>query len=119
MNQGRRLHVAKEEVMRLSSQGFSPPPVRNAIKVLGKSVCDRFNAEAEKLLKAGSITEYDCFLMGRLAHVLTGGALPGPAYVHESHLIDLEREVFVALTGEKKTQDRINSILTTNKPLRN
>ena len=119
MNLDRRLYVAKEEVLRLSNQGYSPPPVRNAVKVLGKDVCEKLDASARHLLETGSISEYDCHLATRLAHVLTGGDVPGSTYVHENHLIDLEREVFVSLTGEAKTQDRIGSILTTNRPLRN
>jgi 3-hydroxyacyl-CoA dehydrogenase len=119
MNIDRRLYVAKEEVLRLSNQGYSPPHERNAIKVLGRPIYDKLAASAEDLLASGSISEYDCHLTTRLAHVITGGDIPGSTYVHENHLIDLEREVFVSLTGETKTQDRINSILTTNKPLRN
>jgi 3-hydroxyacyl-CoA dehydrogenase len=119
MNLDRRLYVAKEEALRLSHQGYAPPPERNAIKVLGKSAYDRFEQMTRDQLASGSITEYDCHLASKLAYVLTGGDLPGSTYVHENHLIDLEREVFVALTGESRTQERINSILTTNKPLRN
>ena len=55
----------------------------------------------------------------QLAHVLTGGNVTGPQEVHEDYLIELEREVFLRLCGEIKTQERIKHILTTNKPLRN
>jgi 3-hydroxyacyl-CoA dehydrogenase len=71
------------------------------------------------MLRAGFITEYDRYLAGRLAYVMTGGNLPAPALVHEDYLLELEREVFLSLLGEKKTQERIASILQRNKPLRN
>ena len=71
------------------------------------------------MLQSGFISEYDRFLANRFAYVLTGGDLTGPANVHEDYLLELEREVFVALTGEAKTRERIHSILRTNRPLRN
>ena len=65
------------------------------------------------------ISESDHYLASRLAWVMTGGDLTAPAEVHEDYLLELEREVFLSLLGEEKTQARIQSILTTNKPLRN
>lgn len=69
--------------------------------------------------QAGYASEYDRYLAGRLAYVMTGGGISAPTTVHENYLLELEREVFLSLLGEKKTQERIHSILTTNKPLRN
>lgn len=119
MHEDRRIYVAKEEVLRLARQGYIPPPVRNSIQVLGRAGRAPLDTAAWMMKQAGYITEYDQFLAGRLAYILTGGDITGPARVHEDYLIDLEKEVFLSLTGEKKTRERIHSILTTNKPLRN
>ena len=119
MNQDHRLHAARQEVLRLSNQGYAPPPVRNGIRVLGQPARARFEVTTYNRLRSGFITEYDRYLANRFAYVLTGGDLSGPANVHEDYLLELEREVFVALTGEEKTRERIYSILRTNRPLRN
>ena len=119
MNDARRFHVAKAEVVRLSEQGYLPPPVRTHIPVLGKPGRAQFEVALYQFEEGHYISEYDHFLASRLAYVLTGGALSGPAEVHEDYLLGLEREVFLSLLGEEKTQARIQSILTTNKPLRN
>ena len=119
MNQDHRLHAARQEVLRLSNQGYAPPPVRLAIRVLGQPARARFEVTTYNRLRSGFITEYDRYLANRFAYVLTGGDLTGPANVHEDYLLELEREVFVALTGEEKTRERIYSILRTNRPLRN
>jgi 3-hydroxyacyl-CoA dehydrogenase len=119
MNAERRFHVARQQVVRLSEQGYLPPPVRTAIPVLGAPGRAQFDVALYQFRQGGYISEYDQYLAGRLAHVLTGGDLTGPAEVHEDYLRELEREVFLSLLGEEKTQARIQSILTTNKPLRN
>jgi 3-hydroxyacyl-CoA dehydrogenase len=119
MHEDRRLFAAREEVIRLSRQGYLPPPVRNRIKVLGRAGRGALETAAYLMNEAGYISEYDQFLANRLAWILTGGDITGPAHVHEDYLIELEKEVFLSLTGEKKTRERVHSILTTNKPLRN
>ncbi len=119
MNDARRFHVAKAEVVRLSEQGYLPPPVRTHIPVLGKPGRGQFEVALHQFEEGNYISEYDHFLASKLAYVLTGGDLPGLTEVHEDYLLALEREVFLSLLGEEKTQARIQSILTTNKPLRN
>ena len=119
MNDARRFHVAKQEVLRLSEQGYLPPAVRSNIMVLGAPGRAQFDVALEQFVKGNYISEYDRFLAQRLAWVMTGGDLSAPAEVHEDYLLELEREVFLSLLGEEKTQARIQSILTTNKPLRN
>ena len=106
-------------MLRLSRQGYAPPPVRNAVYVLGRPGRAALDLMARSLAQAGYATEYDCYLAGRLAYSMTGGDLSGPAHVHEDYLLELEREAFLSLLGEKKTQQRIEHILTKNKPLRN
>ena len=119
MNADRRFSVAKSEVIRLSDEGYLPPPVRTAIPVLGASGRAQFEIALYQFEEGGYVSAYDHYLGSRLAYVMTGGALTAPAEVHEDYLLELEREVFLSLLGEEKTQARIESILTTNKPLRN
>lgn len=119
MHEGRRFHVAKQSVIELSESGYLPPPVHTHIKVLGTPGRAALEVAARQFEQGRFISEYDRFLAVQLAHILTGGELSGPSEVHEEYLIDLEREVFLRLLGEEKTQARIKHILTTNKPLRN
>jgi 3-hydroxyacyl-CoA dehydrogenase len=119
MNDARRFHVAKQEVVRLSEQGYLPPPVRTNVHVLGAPGRAQFDAALHQFREGDYVSDYDKYLGQRLAWVMTGGDLTQPAFVHEDYLLELEREVFLSLLGEEKTQARIQSILTTNKPLRN
>jgi 3-hydroxyacyl-CoA dehydrogenase len=119
MNADRRLHVAKQEVIALSEQGYAPPPVMNEITVLGEKTLASFKAALHQYKESGYISEYDEFLATKLGHVLCGGELSGPQTVHEDYLIELEREVFLSLLGEEKTMARVEHMLKHNKPLRN
>lgn len=119
MKAERRFYVAKEEVLRLSNEGYAPPPERNAILVLGRPARALFEQMAYNFLQGGFITEYDYYLAQRLAYVMTGGDLSSPTLVHENYLFQLERETFVSLLGQPKTQERIAKLLTKNKPLKN
>jgi 3-hydroxyacyl-CoA dehydrogenase len=119
MNTNRRLFVAKQRVLWLSESGYTPPPVASKIKVLGKSGRATLTAAVYQYLAGKFISEYDFLLATEFARVLTGGDITGSQEVHEDYLIELERETFVRLLAEPKTQDRITHILTTNKPLRN
>jgi 3-hydroxyacyl-CoA dehydrogenase len=119
MNDNRRLHVAKQEVLRLSEEGYLPPPVQNRIHVLGKPGRAAMEVGLYNYLQGGYISEYDNFLAKKLAYAITGGNLSSDDYVHEDYLLELEREVFLSLLGEEKTRDRIMHILEHNKPLRN
>ncbi|MEM0961393.1 MAG: 3-hydroxyacyl-CoA dehydrogenase/enoyl-CoA hydratase family protein [Bacteroidota bacterium] len=119
MNDARRFHVAKHEVIRLSEQGYRPPAVRTHIPVLGAPGRAQFEIALHQFREGEYVSDYDKYLGQRLAYVMTGGDLTAPAEVHEDYLLELEREVFLSLLGEEKTMARIQSILTTNKPLRN
>jgi 3-hydroxyacyl-CoA dehydrogenase len=119
MNGDRRLFVAKEEVLRLDREGYTPPPVNNAIMLLGKPARAMF-AHAAYIFQQGRFaSEHDRFLATKLAYVMTGGELSGPTIVPESYLLQLERETFVPLLQQPKTQARIAAMLTQKKPLRN
>jgi 3-hydroxyacyl-CoA dehydrogenase len=119
MNDDRRLFAAREEVVRLSNQGYAPPPPETAIQVLGRPTRAAFEVALHQYLAGAFISDYDFHLARELAYVMTGGDLSYPQTVHEDYLIDLEREVFMRLLGEKRTQERITHILMHNKPLRN
>lgn len=119
MNEDRRLYCAKQEVIAQYEQGYRPPPVRTGITVLGRPGKATLYTRAQQMQYGGFISEYDLYLAERLAYVMTGGDLTGTSQVHEDYLLDLEREVFLSLLGEQKTLERIDSVLKTNKPVRN
>ncbi len=119
MNTALQIRRAKEWVLTLYHDGYVPPAPRTDIKVLGENAEASIIAAAQNLYEGGWITEYDKFLVKKLVYVMTGGGLSGPARVSEQYLLDLEREVFLSLCGRQKTLERLQSILTTGKPLRN
>ena len=119
MNSDRRLYVAKQEVLRLALEGYAPIPDRNSIMVLGRPARAALENGAYVFQQGGYISEYDRFLANWLAYVLTGGELSAPTLVSEDYLLQLERESFVPLLKEQKTQERIAHLLKTKKPLRN
>jgi 3-hydroxyacyl-CoA dehydrogenase len=119
MNDARRFYVAKREVIRLFEEGYAPPPRRTDIKVLGRPTRAAFESMAHNLKEGGYASAYDAYLAKRLAYVLTGGDIVGPTFVDEAYLLELEREVFMSLLGEKKTQERMTHMLLNKEPLRN
>ncbi|MES3630432.1 MAG: 3-hydroxyacyl-CoA dehydrogenase NAD-binding domain-containing protein [Longimonas sp.] len=119
MHDKRRLHVAKQQVIAKSEQGYLPPPTLDRIKVLGEPGRAAFDVALHQYKEGGYISEYDQFLAHKLAYVMTGGDLSAPQEVDEQYLLDLEVDVFLSLLGEEKTQARVEHILKHNKPLRN
>ncbi|OUL26653.1 3-hydroxyacyl-CoA dehydrogenase [Nostoc sp. T09] len=119
MNSDRILSVAKEEVLCLDHIGYMPPPERNAIMVLGRSARAMLDQAAYVMQQGGYISEYDHYLASRLAYVMTGGELTVPALVDEDYLSKLERESFLPLLHQPKTQERFAYTLKTKKSLRN
>lgn len=118
MNAERRFHVAEQEVLRLSEQGYRPP-VPEKIRVPGRPGAAALAMGVYQLHQGRFISDYDRFLADRLAFVMTGGNLSGPHDVTEAYLLDLEREVFLSLLGQPKTQERVIGLLKTNRPVRN
>ncbi len=119
MNSDRLLSVAKEEVLCLDHIGYMPPSERNAIMVLGRPARAMLEHAAYVMQQGGFISEYDHYLASRLAYVMTGGELTAPALVDEDYLSKLERESFLPLLQQPKTQERFAHTLKTKKPLRN
>jgi 3-hydroxyacyl-CoA dehydrogenase len=95
------------------------PPAPGPILVGGESACALLKLGAWSYHQGGYISEYDRFLGETLASVLSGGRLSGPQSVSEQYLLELEREAFLGLCGNPKTQERIQHMLKTGKPLRN
>ena len=87
--------------------------------MLGRPGGAALDVMARQFVEGRFISEYDAWLAGRLAFVMTGGDLTGAEEVDEEYLIELERRVFIELICEQKTQDRIAHMLKTKKPLRN
>ena len=119
LNRSRLLADAKERVLELYNAGYTQPSERKDIKVLGRTALAAFEAGIGGMTYGAYISEHDAKIAKKLAYVMAGGALSGPAYVSEQYLLDLEREAFLSLTGEPKTLERIHSILFKGKPLRN
>lgn len=119
MNQGRRIAEAKQAVIDLFDNGYVMPVQRTDIKVLGRSMLGAMYAGINGMWRANYATDHDVTVGKKLAYVMCGGDLSEPALVNEQYLLNLEREAFLSLTGEKKTLERIQSILKTGKPLRN
>jgi 3-hydroxyacyl-CoA dehydrogenase len=119
MNQGRRIAEAKQAVIELYNDGYVMPVQRTDIKVLGRSMLGAMHAGINGMWRGNYATDHDVTVGKKLAYVMCGGDLSEPTLVSEQYLLDLEREAFLSLTGEKKTLERIQSILKTGKPLRN
>ncbi len=119
INIARRIAEAKQAVISLYDDGYVMPVQRNDIKVLGQSALGAMYAGIHGMWRGQYATDHDVVVAKKLAYVMCGGDLSEPTAVSEQYLLDLEREAFLSLTGEKKTLERIQSILKTGKPLRN
>jgi 3-hydroxyacyl-CoA dehydrogenase len=119
VNAANRIAEAKLKALALAEAGYTKPVQRKNIKVLGKSGLGMVYAGANSMFSGKYISEHDKKISEKLGYVLCGGDLSAPTEVSEQYLLDLEREAFLSLCGEKKTLERIQSILTTGKVLRN
>jgi 3-hydroxyacyl-CoA dehydrogenase len=109
---------AKAVALNLSNQGYTQP-VPEKIKALGKQGLGMFMVGAHSMHAAGYITEHEKLMSEKLAYAICGGDLSAPTLVSEQYLLDLEREAFLSLCGERKTLERIEHMLKKGKPLRN
>lgn len=119
VNPNRVIAEAKKAVLELYESGYTQKTERKDIKVLGRAALSTLLLGAHSFFTANYISEHDRKIVEKLAYVMCGGDLTAPTLVSEQYLLDLEREAFLSLVGEKKTLERIQSILTTGKPLRN
>jgi 3-hydroxyacyl-CoA dehydrogenase len=119
MNADRLIADAKEEVLALAARGYAPSQPRTDILALGISALATLKLGIHQMKRGGFISDYDALIGERLARILTGGDLNHPTHVSEQYLLDLERETFLSLLGEQRTQQRMAHMLKTGKPLRN
>lgn len=119
INIGRRISEAKNAVINLYDEGYVMPVQRTDIKVLGRMGLGAMLAGINGMHRGKYATDHDVTVAKKLAYVMCGGDLSEQSLVSEQYLLDLEREAFLSLTAEKKTLERIQSVLKTGKPLRN
>ena len=119
MNQSRRIADARQSVIEIFDNGYTMPVQRTDIKVLGRSVLGMLYAGINGMSRGNYISDHDVTIAKKLAYVMCGGDLSEPTLVSEQYLLDLEREAFLSLCGEKKTLERIQSVLKGGKPIRN
>lgn len=119
INRKRVLADAKQKALELYHAGYTQPIQRKDIRVLGKTSLALFETGITTMMYGKYISEHDAKIARKLAWVMSGGDLSEPTEVSEQYLLDLEREAFLSLTGERKTLERIQSILFKNKTLRN
>jgi len=119
INQDRRITEAKNRVISLYDAGYVQPVPRNDIKVLGRSALGALLAGIHAMQRGNYATEHDAKVARKLAYVMCGGDLSEPTLVSEQYLLDLEREAFLSLCGERKTLERLQSVIKTGKPIRN
>jgi 3-hydroxyacyl-CoA dehydrogenase len=119
MNRERLIADAKAVALARVREGYRPPAPRTAIPVGGDAVLAPLKLGVHLAWRAGRITDHDAMVGRTLANILAGGPLPHQTTVSEQYLLDLEREAFLKLCGERKTLERIQHTLKTGKPLRN
>lgn len=119
VSRNRLLAEAKAEALRLADEGYTKPIPRTDIRVLGKQALGLAYVGANAMQSGHYISEHDAMISRKLAWVMCGGDLSQPTWVSEKYLLDLEREAFLSLCGERKTLERMQSILQGGKVLRN
>ena len=119
VNPDRQLAIAKKHALLMAENGYTKPIMRTDIKVLGRQALGAFYVGTDQMLAGKYISEHDKKIANKLAYVMAGGDLSENSYVSEQYLLDLEREAFLSLTGERKTLERLQHMLQKGKPLRN
>lgn len=119
LNQSRVIADAKEKAIELANAGYTQPIERTDIRVLGRSALGAILTGINATHFGNYISEHDAKIARKLGYVMCGGDLSEPTLVSEQYLLDLEREAFLSLSGERKTLERLQSVLKTGKPVRN
>ncbi len=119
INRDHLIHDAKRSVLHLVGEGYQPPRPKKNIKILGEKGYALLQLGLFTMREGGYISPYDEHVGKKLAYIFSGGNLPDGSEVTEQYILDLEREAFVSLCKEPKTQERIGHMLKTGKPLRN
>ena len=118
-NSDQQLATAKAYARIMADQGYTQPIQKTDIKVLGRQALGAFLVGTDSMVAGNYISEYDRKMADKLAYVMSGGDLSASTTVSEQYLLDIEREAFLSLCGERKTLERIQHMLKTGKPLRN
>ncbi len=119
VDKSRQLAIAKQHAKLMAENGYAQPIPQNDIKVLGKQALGALLVGTDQMKAGKYISEYDNHIVNKLAYVMSGGDLSEHTMVSEQYLLDLEREAFLSLCGERKTLERLEHMIKTNKPLRN
>ena len=119
VNKDRQIAEAKKHALLMAEAGYTQPIRRNDVKVLGKQALGMFLVGTDQMVAGKYISDHDKKIANKLAYVMAGGDLSEPTFVSEQYLLDIEREAFLSLCGERKTLERIQFMLTKGKPLRN
>src|SRR5450755_2555654 len=119
INPDRRIADAKTAVLEMYQDGYTTPVPRIDIKVLGRSALGALYAGIHGMWRGNYATDHDVLVARKLAYVMCGGDLSEPTQVSEQYLLDLERQAFLSLCGEKKTLERLQSVIKSGKPVRN
>jgi 3-hydroxyacyl-CoA dehydrogenase len=119
VNKERQIAQAKQHALLMAEAGYSQPPARKDVLVLGKQALGMFLVGTDSMQASHYISDHDKKIANKLAYVMAGGDLSEPTKVTEQYLLDIEREAFLSLTTERKTLERIQHMLKTGKPLRN
>jgi 3-hydroxyacyl-CoA dehydrogenase len=119
MNRDRLIQDAKNQARELAAAGYRPPLPRSDVPAPGQNALATLRMGVRLMREAEYISDHDLTIANRLAYVLCGGGVTPGTLVSEQYFLDLEREGFLSLCGEKKTAERIAHTLKTGKPLRN
>ena len=119
MNRDQLIAEAKRTVLSMVAEGYRPPARGKTIYAAGERMLAALRIAIYSMLQGRYISEYAAKIGDKAAFVLCGGNLTSPTWVDEQYILDLEREAFVSLCGERRTQERIAHTLKTGKPLRN
>jgi len=119
VNRDYLIQDAKNTVLAILMEGYSPPEPKDEIRVAGRDTLAMIKMALWTMREAGFITEHDVTVSEKVAYVLCGGDVDPDTKVSEQYFLDLEREAFLSLCGHPKTQARMQHMLTTGKPLRN
>ncbi|MDC8003598.1 3-hydroxyacyl-CoA dehydrogenase NAD-binding domain-containing protein [Aureisphaera galaxeae] len=119
VNKDRQIATAKAVARHMADMGYTKPIRRKDVKVLGKQALGMFLVGTDSMEASNYISEHDKKIANKLAYVMAGGDLSEPTMVTEQYLLDLEREAFLSLCGERKTLERLQHMIQRGKPLRN
>ena len=119
VNRDYLMEDAKKTVLAMNLEGYRPPRPREEIRVPGENTFATIKLALWTLHEQNHITDHDVTVSEKIGYILCGGAVFENTNVSEQYLLDLEREAFLSLCGDPRTQARIQHMLTTGKPLRN